>query len=54
MPTADNDDDGARFERVTSELNQSLERCRQVLDTHRLRLAANSNDTKPPEVEGPL
>ncbi|MGN6057784.1 MAG: hypothetical protein ACTHOI_04290, partial [Sphingomicrobium sp.] len=40
----DSDDERAHLERINDELNQGLERCRDLLKTHRSQLAANSND----------
>lgn len=42
----DSDDERAHLERINDELNQGLERCRDLLKTHRSRLAANSNDAE--------
>jgi hypothetical protein len=47
----DSDDDRAHLERINEELNHSLERCRDLLKTHRSRLAANSNEVEPSDDE---
>ena len=53
MITNDNpEDDHAHLARINSELNQSLERCRDLLKTHKSELAANSNDEDLPDGEG--
>lgn len=43
----DRDDERAHLERINNELNGSLERCRDLLKTHRSQLAANSNEDEP-------
>ena len=40
----DSESERAHLERINAELNQSLERCRDLLKTCRTQLAANSND----------
>jgi len=53
MITNDNsEDDHVHLARINSELNQSLERCRDLLKTHKSELAANSNDEDLPDDEG--
>jgi hypothetical protein len=44
----DSDEERAHLERINEELNHSLERCRDLLKTHRSRLAANSNEAESP------
>jgi nitrate/nitrite-specific signal transduction histidine kinase len=44
MSTTDREDERAHLERINAELNESLERCRDLLKTHRSQLAANSNE----------
>jgi len=39
----------ARLERLNSELESSLQRCRDLLRDCRSKLAANANDTASPE-----
>jgi hypothetical protein len=46
----DSESERAHLERINAELNQSLERCRDLLKRCRSQLAANSNDE---EEEGP-
>jgi len=43
------DDERAHLERINDELNHSLERCRDLLKSHRSQLAANSNDDEAPD-----
>jgi hypothetical protein len=45
----DSDEERAHLERINEELNHSLERCRDLLKTHRSRLAANSNEAESPD-----
>ncbi|HWI87887.1 MAG TPA: hypothetical protein VNS11_01395 [Sphingomicrobium sp.] len=47
----DSADERAHLERINDELNHSLERCRDLLKTHRSQLATNSNEAEAPDDE---
>lgn len=49
MADHDQNKETVRLSELNEELNESLRRCRDLLKTHRSRLAANKNDELGPD-----